>query len=94
MGEIKLEKRVKYAGDVHEALLEAGFTPKGASELLNHVPDANVAPVVRCEDCKHSRLPSALTQKYGKPGTLTCCYGPCNKRNVSSDDFCSYGEKK
>lgn len=49
MGEIKLEKRVKYAGDVHKVLLEAGFTPKGAAELLNHVPDADVDIV------KHAR---------------------------------------
>lgn len=50
----------------------------------------------RCKDCKHSTLPSELTQRYGKPGTLTCHnrYAPCNRRNVSGDDFCSYGEPK
>lgn len=44
--EIKLEKRVKYAGDVHTELMKAGFTPKGAAELLDHVPDADVSTVV------------------------------------------------
>ena len=55
-----------------------------------------VAPVVRCKDCKHSTLPSELTQRYGVPGTLTCHnrYSPCNRRNVGGDDFCSYGERK
>ena len=43
--EIKLEKRVKYAGDIHTELMNAGFTPKSAAELLNRVPDADVAPV-------------------------------------------------
>ena len=75
-------------------------------ELLHHsrplalaylalTEDASV-PVVRCKDCKHSILPSELTQRYGKPGTLTCHnrYAPCNRRNVSGDDFCSYGERR
>lgn len=52
--------------------------------------------VTRCKDCAHSTLPSELTQRYGKPGTLTCHnkYSPCNRRNVGEDDFCSYGEPK
>ena len=59
-------------------------------------PAADVAPVVRCKDCKHSTLPSELTQRYGKPGTLTChnMHAPSNRRNVGSNDFCSYGERK
>lgn len=55
---------------------------------------ADVAEVVHCKDCKYSTLPSELTQRYGKPGTLTCHnkYSPCNRHNVSENDFCSYGE--
>ena len=65
-------------------------------EYAENLPAADVAPVVRCKDCKHSILPSELTQRYGKPGTLTCQnrYAPCNRRNVSGDDFCSYGERR
>lgn len=46
--------------------------------------------------CAHSTLPSELTQRYGKPGTLTCHnrHSPCNRRNVGENDFCSYGEPK
>jgi hypothetical protein len=57
---------------------------------------ADVAPVVHCKDCKHSTLPSELTQRYGKPGTLTChnMHAPSNRRNVGSNDFCSYGERE
>ena len=72
-----------------------GHTAKDVRRLLS-IPAADVAPVVRCKDCKHSILPSELTQRYGKPGTLTCHnrYAPCNRRNVSGDDFCSYGERR
>ena len=65
-------------------------------DALENIPSADVAPVTRCKDCAHSTLPSELTQRYGKPGTLTChnIYAPCNRRNVSGDDFCSYGEPK
>lgn len=45
--EIKLGKRVKYAGDVHKELMNAGFTPKEAAELLGRVPDADAVQVVR-----------------------------------------------
>jgi hypothetical protein len=52
--------------------------------------------VVRCKDCKYSKLPAVLTQKNGKPGTLTChnWHSPCNKRNVNAAGFCPYGERK
>lgn len=66
-----------------------------ASEIAD-IPAADVAPVVRCKDCKHSTLPSELTQRYGKPGTLTChnMHAPSNRLNVGSNDFCSYGEPR
>lgn len=56
----------------------------------------DVAPVVRCKDCKYSTLPSMQTQIYGKPGTLTCHNrnSSCNRRNVESDDYCSYADRK
>lgn len=71
-------------------------TWSNAIGVLYNLPAADVAPVVHCKDCKHSTLPSELTQRYGKPGTLTChnMYAPSNRRNVGSNDFCSYGERK
>lgn len=56
----------------------------------------DVAPVVRCKDCKYSTLPSMQTQIYGKPGTLTCHNrkSPCNNRNVASEDYCKRGERE
>lgn len=64
-------------------------------DVLHDLHAADVAPVVRCKDCKHSTLPSELTQRYGKPGTLTChnMHAPSNRRNVGSNDFCSYGAR-
>ncbi len=72
------------------------WTPTRVKTLLLRQPAADVVPVVRCKDCKYSTLPSELTQRYGKPGTLTCHnrYAPCNRRNVGGDDFCSYGEAR
>lgn len=66
------------------------------AEAIKATPTADVVPVVHCKDCKHSTLPSELTQRYGKPGTLTChnMHAPSNRRNVGSNDFCSYGERK
>lgn len=63
---------------------------------IRDMPAADVAPVVRCKDCAHSTFPSELTQRYGKPGTLTChnMHAPSNRRNVGSNDFCSYGERR
>lgn len=65
-------------------------------DLVDSVPTVDAVVVVRCKDCKHSTLPSELTQRYGKPGTLTChnMHAPSNRRNVGSNDFCSYGERK
>jgi hypothetical protein len=63
---------------------------------IEESPTVDAEVVVRCKDCKHSTLPSELTQRYGVPGTLTCHnrHSPCNRRNVGGDDFCSYGERK
>lgn len=68
----------------------------GLLAAIDFIPAADVTPVVRCKGCKHSTLPSALTQRYGVPGTLTCHnrYSPCNRRNVGGEDFCSYGTPK
>lgn len=80
--------------DVLPAAYCAGWN--GLLGLIEKAPTVDAVVVTRCSDCKHSTLPSELTQRYGKPGTLTChnrC-SPCNRRNVGEDDFCSYGEKK
>ena len=65
-------------------------------KILEAAPTVDAVEVVRCKDCKHSKLPSLVTQRYGEPGTLTCHNpnSPCNKRNVRQDDFCPRGERR
>lgn len=67
-----------------------------AKRMLDHMDTVDAVVVTRCKDCAHSTLPSELTRRYGKPGTLTChnMHAPSNRRNVGSNDFCSYGERK
>lgn len=76
-------------------LMDAAPYFEKAAQMLEKLPAADVAPVVRCKDCKHSTLPSKQTQLYGKPGTLTCHNrkSPCNNRNVASDYYCKQGER-
>lgn len=85
-GEAKVSLDWILVGDVADA----------ACRVIDNVPTVDAMVVTRCKDCKHSTLPSELTQRYGKPGTLTCHNrrAPCNRRNVGSNDFCSYGEPK
>ena len=80
--------------DVVPAAYCAGWN--GLLGLIEKAPTVDAVVVTRCKDCKHSTLTSELTQRYGKPGTLTCHnrHSPCNKRNVGENDFCSYGEPK
>lgn len=72
------------------------LTPEESAEYLYELPTVDAVVVTRCKECKHSTLPSELTQRYGKPGTLTChnMHAPSNRRNVGSNDFCNYGEPK
>ena len=78
-----------------EACAEGAYGYVDAKQIAD-APTVDAVEVVRGKDCKHSILPSELTQRYGKPGTLTCHnrYAPCNRRGVSGDDFCSYGERR
>ena len=57
--------------------------------MIARFPAADVAPVVRCKDCKHSC----------KDGTGRTCEGYWYELSefavsVEDDDFCSYGEQK
>ena len=62
-------------------------------------PAADVAPVVRCRDCKYFM---EYTREYAQnaDGADGDCYirvmNSCNEqfRSCNYDDFCSYGERK
>lgn len=49
MPEIRLTKRVKYAGDVHAELLKAGWDLETATLFVKNIPDADAEVV------KHGR---------------------------------------
>lgn len=52
---------------------------------IKALPAADVAPVVRCRDCKYS---------YEDIDGLTCIYGPCVDCTVPEDFYCKYGERE
>lgn len=66
-----------------------GFGRENVRDVIKGVPAADVAPVVRCKDCK-----------YGcKDGNGRSCEGYWYELSeydvtVKDDDFCSYGERK
>lgn len=62
----------------------AGFSYEHVIEILDNIPAADVAPVVRCKDCEYS---------YEDIDGLTCVYGPCVDCTVPEDFYCKYGER-
>jgi hypothetical protein len=53
-------------------------------EYAENLPAANVAPVVRCKDCKHYEPEE---YEFG-------CVFAGGLSYVKADDYCSYGERK
>ena len=53
--------------------------------FIKNRPAADVAPVVRCRDCKHS---------YEDLGGLYCSYGPCVDCPVPPDFWCANGRRR
>lgn len=84
MSEIKLVKRIKYAGDVHAALMQLGWDAKTAAAFLDDIPDTDAVEVVRCKDCKH----------YHDFETHFDCNHACGMDYVQPNDFCCYGERR
>lgn len=85
-----------YEPSDEEWIVTGGTALRLIHNAVDNAPTVDAVVVVRCKDCAHSTLPSELTQRYGKPGTLTCHnrHSPCNRRNVGENDFCSYGDPK
>ncbi len=81
---IKLRKRAKFAGDIFNALIEAGWTSETASSFCDSIPDADCREVVPCKDCKY----------LYEGGDGYCCSLHKGLVMVSEDSFCSYGERR
>jgi hypothetical protein len=54
---------------------------------IRKIPAADVAPVVRCKDCKYAYINSFSAAS----GVLFCS---SSMKAMQQDDFCSYGERK
>ena len=61
-----------------------------AIDMIEDAPAADVAPVVRCKDCKHKGW--VQEPCHGKSVDY-CKVWDCTLRNLEST-FCSYGERK
>lgn len=59
-----------------------------AEQLLDEIPAADVAPVVRCKDCKHYDLGVCL-KIYSNGNAHPEAWQPRRP-----EDFCSYGDRK
>lgn len=76
------------------AMLEMAYTMETETDaavvlrMIDDAPAADVAPVVRCEGCKH-RIYKYVNSWIGE-------IGGCNIFNhpMPNDAFCSYGERK
>lgn len=61
------------------------FDCKDVVSLIENASAADVAPVVRCKDCKHS---------WEDIGGLCCSHGVCVDITVPDDFYCAYGIRK
>ena len=52
---------------------------------VSALPAADVAPVVRCEECRYYQ-----NAKVNKKGFLIC---PASGMEITETDYCSYGER-
>ena len=64
----------------------SGYEKAYCSELIRNIPSADVAPVVRCKDCKYYEI--------HKPKVLENCERNGYIIPMKPDDFCFYGERK
>lgn len=62
------------------------LTPEEFTEYLDEIPTADVAPVVRCRECKRWQRHSEINRDYGG----------CRRYSSTMryDDFCSQGERR
>lgn len=58
------------------------------AEDFHSIPAADVAPVVRCKDCKHYGMGACL-KIYSDGNVHSAAW-----QSRRPDDFCSYGERK
>lgn len=95
----KLAKTRKGAAFFQSDLLpETELTDKEWVRLINATPAADVAPVVRCKDCKHYHAAQGWCDKHShfidSDGRFCHPWESDEWKMFEPDDFCSYGERK
>lgn len=65
---------------------EWGFSRDAVRKIVAELPAADVASVIRCEECRYYQ-----NAKINKKGFLIC---PASGMEITEDDYCSYGERK
>lgn len=71
-----------------------GMLDEDIRAFVKAQPAADVAPVVRCKDCKHYRNhPNGLCYLHTEPKANACGYSG-EAVCVEPDDFCSCGDPK
>ena len=80
---IKRETAIKR---VMETKWESGSDGAAAMEIVAATPAADVAPVVRCKDCKH-----LVNATVNGNGFLIC---DISDMETAPDDFCSHGDRR
>ena len=58
-----------------------------ACYIVNHIPSADVRPVVLCKDCVHS-------DKWYKDRLICYLWNEHDGNSVFEDGFCNYGKRK
>lgn len=78
-------------GRASEIYYIAGFSYEHVIEILDNIPAADVAPVVRCKDCKWFANNNG-SEWFGC--WLFNAIRAVPEDSPTPDDFCSYGERK
>lgn len=71
-------------------LMDAAPYFEKAAQMLEKLPAADVAPVVRCKDCKYR---GGVEVPCNGGSVDYCKVWDCTLRNLETT-FCSYGERK
>lgn len=92
---------------VEQSSKDAGLYYADAQKFLRWLrkaPALDVAPVVRCKDCRSSRKLSIKEMIIFEPCCLVCCYPhgagvsypeyDMTERIVAPNDYCSYGKRR
>ena len=76
---IKREAAKDAVSEVYYDTPDVNLSAEKFEAAINAIPTADVAPVVRCKDCKHEFGGSCII---------------CGFQKRKPEDFCSYGERK